>query len=158
MNGEDIFLIASTHAHTKPYFGGVYSADTIPSPSPNFSQFYIVNTDFMSGEGKHWVMIFMPANCLHYEWFDPLGKLPSNYNQFLHSFMTKNEKQSFIMNAFPVQSKESDKCGMFCLTLADLRSQNLSFENSLAMFFSKDIQKNDSIVQQYVNKHMKSNA
>lgn len=155
MNGEEIFLIASRHVHTKPYFGGVYSADTIPSPAPSLSQFYIVNTDFISGEGKHWVMIFMPSYSKHYEWFDPLGKLPSNYNQFLHMFITKNENQSFLMNSFPVQDKDSDKCGMFCLTVADLRSQNLSFENALSMFYSKDIYRNDIIVQEYLDNHMK---
>lgn len=154
MKGEEIILIAANHSHTKPYFGGVYSCDTIPQPSSS-TQFFIVNTDLLSGKGKHWVMVFINSHSKLYEWFDPLGNPPSHYNSFLQNFMTKNGNNSFLSNTFPVQSRDSDKCGYFCLVMADLRVQGVSFEDSLSYFYSDDIDRNDPIVTLYVDEHMK---
>lgn len=155
MNAREITYIASTHLHTRPFFGGVYSSDTIPSFHKSFPIFYIVNTDVHTGPGKHWVMIFVQAINTNIEWFDPLGKFPSEYNDYLHKFVSKNNNAEFIMNSFAVQSELSDKCGQFCLTMSDLRVQGISYEHSLSLFHRINIVRNDDIVSLYVNEHMK---
>lgn len=154
MNAHEISLIASKHSHTHPYFGGVYASDTIPLIHKSLPIFYIVNTDVISGPGKHWVMIFFPSHCDTNEWFDPLGKNPSSYGDSFLNSVSLNKRKHFIMNMFPVQSDFSSKCGQFCLTMADLRVQGFSFEEAMSLFYKSNIERNDQIVTRYVTEHM----
>lgn len=155
MNGEEILSIASSHFHTRKYFGGVFAADHIPPFREGQKRFYIVNTDFLRGRGEHWVLInnFGVGDII--EWCDPLGFLPLHYNRSLYNFITKYGTNEFIGNTLPIQASISDKCGYFCLMIGDLRSMGYLLEDILLLFDRKKLVNNDSIVSEYVNIHMR---
>lgn len=154
MNGEEIYRIALRHYHTMNYFGGVYASDTIPKLHSSFPIFYIVNTDLMGGEGKHWILLFITSKSSVKEWIDPLAHPPSYYNNFLNDYMTSGAKKPYLANINPLQSNLSEKCGYFCLTIADLRCSGYSLDRILRLFYKSNLSKNDDLVTEYVSKHM----
>ena len=154
MNGEEIIRIASHHAHTRKYFGGVYASNLLPLVDLDKPLFFIINTDVIQGSGEHWVMVNSLNGFL--EWFDPLGYFPIHYNKNLHNFLTRNGECNFTSNITPIQSPNSTKCGYFCLTMADLRVQGYSLGDAMNFFDGIPLQENDFIVHTYVNSHMRS--
>ena len=148
-------MIAGNHFHTRKYFGGVFAADLLPPVNINELFFYILNTDFLRGNGKHWVMVNSFSKNGLLEWFDPLGKLPHDYNRELYNYVTNFGKRPYVANSRGVQSPLSDKCGYFCLMMADLRIQGYSLESALSMFDELNLLDNDTIVQKFINEHMR---
>lgn len=155
MNGEEILSVASNHSHTRRYFGGVFAVDLIPPFRAGERKFYIINTDYFEGRGKHWVLVNNFLGNEIKEWFDPLGYFPLHYNKLLYDFITKFGTRHFLGNTLPVQAANSDKCGYFCLMIGDLRSMGYSLKEILQVFDRESLVNNDHIVQSYVNIHMR---
>jgi hypothetical protein len=95
----------------KSHFDGVFSIDKIPK-SMKFRHFCIVNTDFHSGNGKHWFIILRNhKNSL--EIFDSLGvdsKKEENLIQYC-----KIRANSLIINETAFQESDTSTCGEFCV-------------------------------------------
>lgn len=148
-----ITRVMSQNEHTKTLFGGVFASDNLPLYCFG-STFYIVNTDVHTGEGIHWVVVFVESCDKPFYWFDSLGKLPNFYNNFLFNFVTKNGTSSYIANRVQIQSPYSNKCGYFCLMISDCICKGVEINHIFDLFFHDDLEKNDLIVMAYFNKFL----
>lgn len=157
MSGGEISSIAMNHNHTKPFFRGVYASDMLPKFTDLKPKFIIVNTDTSLGKGEHWILVIISGCYSKIEFFDPLGYRVDQYSPELIGFLTRDGKQSFLINTDRVQSLTSEACGYFCLYVADKRCKGETYSQCLKPLL-KDLDKlqyNDFIVKSYVNIHMR---
>ena len=57
MQGSEFYEYINLFPEFKKHFKGVFSIDTLPK-SLGYRKFLICNTDFQSGDGKHWLCFF----------------------------------------------------------------------------------------------------
>lgn len=154
LSTNDLRYIALRHFHTRDTFGGVFSADTLPTLLADSPIFYIVNTDKSNGIGLHWILISIPNSIAEIEWFDSLGKTPDYYHNNFLKFVTRNYKSSYLTNSYCVQSSNSDKCGYFCMYVADKRCMSNTYANIMKTFNVDNLSENDTLTVNYVHNHM----
>ena len=97
-------------------------------------------------------MIFLREDDLYPIWFDSLGKTPSEYNLTFERFLFKHGEK-YVRNSFKYQSATSDKCGQFCLYIADLLCRGISFPITLKIFNKSELSENDDIVNYFFEHH-----
>ena len=142
----------SQFPNLRKHFNGVYSADTIPIRLRNKS-FIICNTDIEKGSGKHWYCIVKLKNSV-LECFDSLG-IDSEKKTFLKSHLNQKNIQKIKFNVTQVQSSVSDTCGHFVLYFIVHRfhNQDLTFTELVNNIFEKNVEKNESLVSNYILSH-----
>ena len=155
MNENQLNWLCRRHIHTAPYFIKVCAVDTLPSIILKKTCFLICNADKSTEIGSHWLLIFLREGNIYPIWFDSLEKNPSEYNLTFEEFLF-NHGAKYIRNSFKYQSPTSDKCGQFCLYIADLLCRDISFPMSLNIFNKSDLSKNDNIVNYFFEHHFLS--
>jgi hypothetical protein len=102
------------------------ASDQLPR-DPIKNDIFIVNTDEISKEGTHWVVIAKLGQSMVYA--DTLG-LPPLLKPFV-TFINLNMKEgdSLKFNRYPFQDSQSSNCGFYCILLAWHLHQGLSFED-----------------------------
>ena len=139
----------------KKHFIGVFSIDTLPR-NIKFRKFCICNTDFQSGNGKHWICFVKTSkNCI--ELFDSLG-VDEERKQLITKFAQFNT-QEIIFNETQFQSNTSSTCGLFVLYFLFERFFNLdiTFENLLIDIFDTNQPKNEEKVIQFCEQILSNN-
>jgi hypothetical protein len=129
------------------YVKGVFASNTLPHIVMQYPSVVIVNTQPLPMPGEHWVTIIIHSPS-HAEFFDILGKSPTDYNLDIQTFLNKNSAQC-IFKCRRLQPRNSDLCGLYVLVFLILR---LCFKNSFNHvygLFSKDIQSNDDFVKTF---------
>jgi hypothetical protein len=126
-----------------PNFGGVYSADTLPSKIKSPIGL-IVNTAPKSHPGEHWVAIFIDS-MRHGYYFDSFGREPSvpSILVFLHKNCTK-----ILCSPKQIQHLRSIKCGQFSVVYLKFRFAGCTSETFLNLF-NHDLSLNESIIDSY---------
>jgi len=127
MNGLEILKTIVNDGSGCKYFGGLMSIDRL-NLKPSSRVFYICNTDFWVGKGKHWVVMNFLEEEKTVEFFDPIGNPPDI--SFI-KFMKKYRKE-IVYNKFRVQPLNSNKCGEYCIFFASFRSKEVKFEKLLS--------------------------
>ena len=155
MNSIEITRIASLHSHTRPFFGGCLSSDTLPVLVRKYPVFYICNTDMSYERGTHWLLIMLKSPSTHPTFFDSLGYPPTHYAKTIENFMIANSNQQYEYSSVRLQQAGSIKCGMYCLTVADLFCQDKTLTEIIQLFDKDNLNKNEILVSAYVNQHMK---
>jgi hypothetical protein len=146
MQGSEFYEYINLFPEFKKHFKGVFSIDTLPK-SLGYRKFLICNTDFQSGDGKHWLCFFQTEkNAI--EVFDSLGI--DNNNKHLLSIYCKFKPQLYF-NTTPFQDNNSSSCGLFVLYFFIERLFNLDLEldEFLELIFEEDKQKNEKIVHDF---------
>jgi len=114
MNSNEITRIASLHKHTRPLFEGVHSSDTLPRGKIQFFPcFMIVNTDKAYQVGRHWLLIMMRSHNDPPEFFDSLGKTPSDYDHNIEEFLIANSTKGYKISSDRYQNYHSINWGGF---------------------------------------------
>ena len=110
----------------------------------------IVNTDLSSGEGEHWVALFLesPSRC---EFFDSYGETPSFYKLTLPT-------RCSLANTRQLQSQISSVCGHYCLFYLTYRSRGLAPRLIFHCFTSRSLRCNDSSVRSAIIKLLKHHS
>lgn len=159
MDAKLISSILKTDPNTKKWFQGFSTPDLdLPSSShdkkkkPSSTELFILNTDSYKGPGIHWCTAIFPSGKNYCEFFDPLGKHPAEY-KFEKPLFKKCDVIRF--QEFPVQASESSTCGHHCLFFAFHRSRGLSMKSVIKKYSSRNLIKNDKMVQHFVNKNFK---
>lgn len=153
MDEEQIRLILLSNSVTRPYFGGIVSHDELHLLKPKSKEFYIVNTDYSTGEGIHWVVLFFDE---HGEFFDSLGKLPINYSSNFRNCLISN-RSMYMFCTERLQSVMSSVCGQFCIYFAYYRCKDFSFVDIISSF-SSNLNQNDMKVELFTQSLVKSTA
>ena len=87
MNTFEIIHILNKNPVTEKYFDGVYPVDHLEKINKR-PRLIICNTDTSEGKGLHWIAIFF-YNENKVDFFDSLGKNPSEYDSRFITFMKK---------------------------------------------------------------------
>ena len=154
MNEVELNKICSVHKHTKYQFLGVYAVDElIKLEIDKKPSFLLANTDYSDEEGSHWVLIYINSFPTPPIWFDSIGKKPIEYNIIFDNFLKRNGAL-YLVNTKRYQHTTSISCGQFCLYVADLLCVGENFSSILKRFDSKNLIKNDKLVDYYFNHHM----
>ena len=156
LSGSQISLICQRHYHTRNTFAACTPWDKLPSYVHFSPSFYIIDVVHSLSLRKfgHWVVAFNLGTDMPMEFFCPLGRDPGYYNAGLVQFLQANGNGSYIYNNVKVQDNTSDSCGLYCLYICDLRNIGIKLEECVASLKSDDLKANDSIVENYVLKHM----
>ena len=120
MNTSEINYILSNDCVTQKYFDGVYAKDVLKEIKDK-PKLIICNTDTSKGEGIHWVLLFF--NEKDVEFFDSLGKKPSDSGNEFVSFMKKFNYNYCICSVNRIQPLNSDLCSHYCISYAHKRCQ-----------------------------------
>ena len=133
----------------KTFFSSVLAADQLRSI--NFKQFaLIVNNQPSSEPGMHWLAIFKQHRSKEIEFFDSCAMPLDFYDKTFSTFL--NSKASIVrLNSIRIQPIRSKTCGHFCLYYLLHRIKGCSFEQLIQAFDEFDLERNDSIVREYVN-------
>ena len=153
MHGKEIREICGEHYHTSSLFYDVCSADTLPREEIHSPFFIIANTDYSFGNGKHWVLIFLQDLNTSPIWFDPLGQSPEKYKPEFLLYLS-NYFKAYRRNTRTYQASDSNRCGEFCLYMADMLSVGHSFQTAVQTLHPRKLWQNDICVVQYVYGHM----
>ena len=120
--------------------------DNLPQFSERYPVYYIVNTDVSSGAGIHWILIVILNVNICIEWFDSLGHDPQYYHENSQNFVTCKGKSADVKNSFDVQSKNSNRCGYFCMYVSDKRCMGMCYVDIMRTFDENNLVSNDEIV------------
>ena len=131
-------------------FYGIFSIDELNFDIPNKSGYLICNTDESYNTGKHWVVIFFNKNIKQVEYFDSLGRRPS---ERLINFM-RQDNHYILYNTKKIQSSLSDSCGLFCLYLIYFMCRNLDYK-SIIDNFSLSVYDNEKHVKKFIKQTFK---
>ena len=109
--------------------GGVCSANDVLHNTFKRPTYIIVNTAESNRLGSHWVGIYLPDTG-PVEFFDSLGKSPSHYHLYFHTFL-QSFGSGYIWNKVAYQSPDSTLCGEYCLFFGYYRCRGVSMQNIL---------------------------
>ena len=99
---------------TKDYFIDVLSYEELCIfPRENKKLFFIVNTGKANTPGKHWTVLFKTSSG-SIEFFDPLGKHPSDYSQEITQFIFENGN-SFLKSNKRIQGSKNVAFTVYCI-------------------------------------------
>ena len=130
-----------------PHFLGVYSINTFPKKLKT-KTFFITNMSKSHDLGSHWVSkVKSSPNVV--EIFDSLG---TKYD-ILKPYLNFHKKPNIIFNDCAFQLPTSTTCGYFAITFCINRCLNfdLKYKEVLAHVFTNDLNKNETIVTDFVN-------
>ena len=134
MEEKEINALASAYI---PYYKGVYAIDTIPLPTPNRKNAYVVNILNSKSEKKigHWIALIVNPNSIFL--LDPAGKY-SIRNKHLKKYIEKIG-HPVTTNFHTIQTRDSWNCGVYVLCfLYHNLVLNKSFASFLNMYRNKE--------------------
>ena len=128
-------------------FRGAYASDMVPLISKIKTQAFIINTDKANSPGDHWVGLVVSGGKCQY--FDSFGY--ENLNLDILNVCKKAGIQRYVFSTKQIQPAYSDKCGFYCIAFVLSFIHGISYRSFLNLF-SDDLDKNDKICIQLVNK------
>ena len=149
MNGLQLTEVLLRNQVTRPYFGGVMSADQVPLSSAHTKTLYVINSDINSQPGSHWMVIFLGSLP---EFFDSFGNNPNLYYQDIEQCLINNGP-NYIYNLQKVQPDESIYCSLYCLFYIYHKCIDLSMEEIICMLKRSYLPLNDTLVKEFCEYH-----
>ena len=118
MDEDDINALIQRCQKLKHKFRGVFAADNFTSK---------LKSRKSQSPGTHWLLICKKSNRLLFA--DPLGRSLSSYKN-IYQRLTKNNVQFHqLLEHQPIQSQNSELCGLFCIFIAHLIFDNRQIVN-----------------------------
>ena len=167
MYGREIQNLLLNNPRTKPYFRGVYSADTIVrclgTIDLNAAFNLIVLNTAPSDRSGHWITICIfgkqeNSNVPPFTgwWLDSLANEITDSNVFSSQYKRKEDKDQQILHLlnhpsithwsflpFPIQSLHSKLCGSFAVYFCFAIVRGLSIQSILKPFSNTQLLSND---------------
>ena len=120
MDEDQIFDLIQRCKHLKYYFVGIYGADNFPLNLEK-DRFIIVNSGKANTPGQHWLLLATTSYPGMMYYADPLG-FPINYYADVQSRINAHPTSLAVTNLIqgkePLQSLNSQMCGLFCIYIA----------------------------------------
>ena len=146
MDTIQLLRVFKTDDRTRPYVGGVFPADGLPTVK-TYPRVFIANTEIKGLPGQHWVAMYFSKAGVG-EFFDSYGEDPRVYGPHFNKFLTDNGEQ-WKHNKICLQSFDTAVCGQYCLFYCLHRCRNISMEKIVSTF-SSDKLMNDLAVHDYI--------
>lgn len=153
MNSLELKKSLWENQETRPQYGDVLAVDALPGGLvPPHHNAFIINTDYQTGPGEHWISVYFPPRSRVVEFFDPMGFSVENYDPRLMTFLQRNKE--YIMENSPrrCQSLNGGLCGQFCLYYLLRRIRGDSMKTILNGFDPKRFLMNDRVVKNVVTR------
>jgi len=147
MNNFQLENILRKDVFSSRHFLGIFSRNNLPRKFV-YPCSFIFNSDKNTGKGEHWLSIYFTKDekCL---FLDSLGLGPQFYG--MEKYIKK--RATFLsFNKHPIQSMESNFCGLYCLLFILIISRGISFKKFLQHFSLKTI-KNDILIRNLLEKY-----
>ena len=128
-------------------FRGTYPSNLLPLRSKGKTQAFVINTDRDHLPGSHWVGLILSGGKCRY--FDSFGR--ENLNLDILTALKTVGIKSYIYNSRQIQPAVSNKCGFYCIAFVLSFIHGMSYHSFLKLF-SNDLEKNDEICLQFINK------
>lgn len=134
----------------------VLACDQLPTKKVT-NNIYIVNTDEISKEGTHWIVLAKLGSTLIFA--DSLGLPPllCSFCKFIN--LNMNDGDTLKINRFPFQAETSKTCGMYSVLMAWHLHRGLAFEQFCQRYSSACPESNDILLQndwsQFLDWHKK---
>ena len=150
MNSSKLYDLINRCDVLRPIFIGVFARNNIPTKelSKRKSWAMIINLDKFSQPGTHWVAVFAPKNKKYLEYFDSTGRMASHYS--IKKLL--RQREYYIYNNIPLQSKYTTTCGQYCLFFLCGRAHGLQ-PHEIISFFKHD---NRIFNDRFVNRAVQS--
>lgn len=146
LSNQDIDKILTNHPQTRDvYKGYLFPRDEdIQSVLKNIKipALYVINTDYIKGPGKHWVLVLYRKDLTLF--FDPFG-LSEDVHKL--NFVVERKNNDVLRNTFTVQDfhSRSFACGHFVILYAIHLAKGRTRFKRLNSKFTKNTPLNDSI-------------
>ena len=111
---------------TKAQISRSFAANNFPSKLKS-NTFLIVNASKSRSPGTHWLLICKTSN--HLLFADPLGRSLSSYKNIYQRIAKNNVQFHQCLENQPIQSQNSELCGLFCIFIAHLIFDNRQIVN-----------------------------
>ena len=134
---------------TSPYYIGCFAADQIPRALPWYPCCMVVNTDPSSGQGTHWVALFVNSN-LSIEYYDPLGVWPP-ISPYISEYLASYKEIKF--NKEPLQNINSITCGPHVIFFLYQRCKGIMFDEFVWRLCHSKVHP-DQIVTEFLKQHI----
>lgn len=136
---------------THQQYGNVLAVDNLPRDKvPPHQNAFILNTDYQTGPGEHWVAVYFAPYSRVAEFFDPLGRSVKDYDPRLMAFLRRNKEYTLENAPQRCQSVYGEACGQFCLYYLLKRSRGDSMQTILDGFSPNRFIMNDLLVKSVV--------
>ena len=112
-----------------PHFRGVYTRDILPKRIFK-KECGVINTDIISGIGKHWICYYNDPKSKYIEFLDSFGLSPA---QEILTYLETSGKD-IIYNSSQLQANVSTKCGYYCVYFIKERNNGKSMYDILYSF------------------------
>ena len=151
MDGGQLKTVLTSDPTVRPYFRGIYARDTLYQADlyvdyHDTRNAIIVNTDFSSGNGKHWLLIIKGEGrtTLVDSWAIPKENYPPEILKFLgDDFETIGRK---------LQGNHANTCGFYIIYFAHFMCKGESLQAVLKKFDSNSAY-NDYLVLGFYRSH-----
>ena len=151
MNSLELKRSLWENRETRPQYGDVLAVDNLPTGVvPPHHRAFIVNTDYQSGPGEHWVAVYFAPHSRMAEFFDPLGRSVADYDPRLMTFIRRNKEYTLENTPQRCQSIDGGLCGQFCLYYLLRKCRGDSMMTILDGFDLKRFLMNDLLVKDVV--------
>lgn len=130
---------------------GVFPADRLPAPEA-YPFCMIHNLDDSNKEGSHWTATYVDHDAYGF-YFDSYGSCPPRRTE---TYLNRH-CQDFMHSGKVVQSVYSSSCGQHCLYFLYRKANGDSLEE-ICDSYSNDLEKNDQIVTDFVNRTFDMNT
>lgn len=133
------------------HFEGVFAVDQLPIVLTKLPRVLIANTDLSSGQGKHWIAIYVSSERIG-EYFDPLGQKPG---EKFEEFLLRNSR-AYVYNDKRIQNLGSRTCGEHSVLFCILRCLGVSYTSIVSLYSQDLLERNDIWAIDKVKQLMKS--
>ena len=125
-------------------FLGCFAIDCLPPFPTEFPKTMIINTDYKSGPGEHWVaVILLKYECIYFDSFG-LGVVESEILDYLKCYY-----KSCIRSNTCIQDVTSTKCGAFCVAFILSVKNKMNYNKFIGHFNALLLIQNDIILKRY---------
>ena len=125
-------------------FLGCFAIDCLPPFPTEFPKTMIINTDYKSGPGEHWVaVILLKYECIYFDSFG-LGVVESEILDYLKCYY-----KSCIRSNTCIQDVTSTKCGAFCVAFILSVKNKMNYNKFIGHFNAPLLIQNDIILKRY---------
>ena len=109
----------------------------------------ILNSDESGDPGSHWLAMYIPEKG-PLEFFDPLGRGPGDYQDFLKYWLESSERL-YVRNAYRYQDVGSSACGQFCIFYGVLRLMGLTMTDIISCLTPHNLGENERIIADFMS-------
>ena len=153
MNTSQIIRASRQHPTLTKMIRAVCSSDQLPENPPPRPCAFVVNTDELTGPGKHWIALWL-AEDGGIEMFDSYGRQPPRYGSHLVKFLDACSNECKYKTRV-LQHARTRVCGQYCLYYLYWKCVGRSLESILDDFGIDKVQ-NDLRVADFVETNLPS--